>query len=88
MSGGVDPSVAACLMKQDGYDYMGVTMKLYHNEDIGVSKAHTCCSLNDIEDARSVAFQLVRRHQRTLGHLQGLRGIVFAAGYRAGHDCA
>ena len=37
MSGGVDSSVAACLMKQQGYTCMGVTMKLYDNEEIGVS---------------------------------------------------
>lgn len=58
MSGGVDSSVAACLMKEQGYDCMGVTMKLFHNEDIGVSREHTCCSLEDVEDARSVAHQL------------------------------
>lgn len=58
MSGGVDSSVAACLMKEQGYDCMGVTMKLFHNEEIGVSREHTCCSLEDVEDARSVARQL------------------------------
>lgn len=58
MSGGVDSSVAACLMKEQGYDCMGVTMKLFHNEDTGVSREHTCCSLDDVEDARSVARRL------------------------------
>lgn len=58
MSGGVDSSVAACLMKEQAYDCMGVTMKLFHNEEIGVSREHTCCSLEDVEDARSVARQL------------------------------
>lgn len=58
MSGGVDSSVAAFLMKERGYDCMGVTMKLYSNEEIGVSNEKTCCSLNDIEDARSVAVRL------------------------------
>ena len=58
MSGGVDSSVAAFLMKADGYDCVGCTMKLYHNEDIGVSRTHTCCSLDDIEDARAVAYRL------------------------------
>lgn len=55
MSGGVDSSVAAFLTKQTGYDCIGVTMKLFQNEDIGVSRAKTCCSLEDVEDARSVA---------------------------------
>ncbi|MBQ8144959.1 MAG: tRNA 2-thiouridine(34) synthase MnmA [Butyricicoccus sp.] len=58
MSGGVDSSVAALLMKQRGYICIGATMKLFHNEDIGVSRAHTCCSLEDVEDARSVAYAL------------------------------
>ncbi len=58
MSGGVDSSVAAYLMKEQGYECMGVTMKLFHNEDIGISREHTCCSLDDVEDARSVAFTL------------------------------
>lgn len=58
MSGGVDSSVAAFLIKSGGYDCIGCTMKLYQNEDIGISKEHTCCSLNDIEDARAVAYQL------------------------------
>ena len=55
MSGGVDSSVAAYLLKQQGYDCIGVTMKLYENETIGRCNSHTCCSLDDIEDARSVA---------------------------------
>ena len=55
MSGGVDSSVAACLMKQQGYTCIGVTMKLYDNEEIGVSSEKTCCTLKDVEDARFVA---------------------------------
>ena len=55
MSGGVDSSVAAYLMKERGYDCIGATMKLFQNEDIGLSKEHTCCSLDDVEDARNVA---------------------------------
>lgn len=58
MSGGVDSSVAAYLMKEKGYECMGVTMKLFQNEDVGLSKEHTCCSLDDIEDARAVAYRL------------------------------
>lgn len=58
MSGGVDSSVAALLLKEQGYQCTGVTMKLFHNEDIGVRREHTCCSLDDVEDARSVARRL------------------------------
>ena len=58
MSGGVDSSVAAYLMKKQGFECMGVTMKLFQNEDVGISKEHSCCSLDDIDDARSVAYAL------------------------------
>ena len=58
MSGGVDSSLAAKLMKDKGFDCIGCTMKLYHNEDIGVERSRTCCSLDDVEDARSVAYKL------------------------------
>ena len=54
MSGGVDSSVSAYLMKQMGYDCVGVTMKLYDNEDINLCDDKTCCSLSDVEDARAV----------------------------------
>lgn len=58
MSGGVDSSVAVYLIKEQGYDCIGVTMKLFQNEDIGRSRAKTCCSLDDVEDARSVCRRL------------------------------
>ena len=58
MSGGVDSSVAAFLMKEQGCECIGATMKLFHNEDIGVSRTKTCCSLEDVEDARLVALRL------------------------------
>ena len=58
MSGGVDSSVAAFLMKEQGCQCIGATMKLFHNEDIGVKATKTCCSLEDGEDARLVALRL------------------------------
>lgn len=58
MSGGVDSSVAAWLMLHRGYRCEGTTMRLYRNEDIGLSQFHTCCSQRDIDDASEVAFQL------------------------------
>ena len=58
MSGGVDSSAAALLLRDAGYDCVGCTMKLYDNADAGVSRSRTCCSLEDVEDARSAAFRL------------------------------
>jgi len=58
MSGGVDSSVAALKMKESGYDCIGCTMKLFEPEDAGVERERGCCSLLDVEDARSVAFRL------------------------------
>lgn len=58
MSGGVDSSVAALLIKEKGYDSTGITMKLYDNDDIGEKKENTCCSLDDIDDARAVCRKL------------------------------
>jgi len=58
MSGGVDSSVAAYLVKSAGYETAGITLKLFDNYDIGIEKEKTCCSLEDVEDARKVAFQL------------------------------
>jgi tRNA-specific 2-thiouridylase len=54
MSGGVDSSVAAMLAREQGLDCVGITMKLFANEDVGLERG-TCCSLNDAEDARRVA---------------------------------
>ena len=58
MSGGVDSSIAAYLTQQEGYACIGCTMKLYENADADIPAENTCCSLDDIEDARSVAFRL------------------------------
>lgn len=58
MSGGVDSSVAALLLSEAGCECVGATMRLFHNEDAGVSREKSCCSLEDVEDARSVAYQL------------------------------
>ncbi len=54
MSGGVDSSVAAYVMKERGFECMGCTMRLYENDMIGEDLFGTCCSLNDTQDARAV----------------------------------
>ena len=58
MSGGVDSAVAAWMMRQEGWSCIGCTMKLYQNEDAGISRDRGCCSLDDVEDARAVACRL------------------------------
>ena len=58
MSGGVDSSVAAFLTQQAGFDCIGVTMRLYDNMPDECCDSNTCCSLEDVEDARSVARRL------------------------------
>ena len=58
MSGGVDSSVAAYLAIERGLDCIGVTMKLFDNEDAGISREKSCCSLEDTEYARGVAYRL------------------------------
>ena len=58
MSGGVDSSVAAYLVKKSGEDAVGATLKLFSNDDIQLDRTKTCCSLSDVEDARSVALRL------------------------------
>ena len=58
MSGGVDSSVAALLLKEQGFACIGCTMKLYSSDVLPLKTEKTCCSLDDVEDARSVAFHL------------------------------
>jgi len=62
MSGGVDSSVAAYLIKKSGADCVGVTLKLFSNEDVSLDPDKTCCSQKDSEDAKSVAVRLGMDH--------------------------
>jgi tRNA-specific 2-thiouridylase len=63
MSGGVDSSVAAALLHEQGYEVIGVTMRLWTEERPEEFSGHQqCCSVEDIDDARRVAGQLGIRH--------------------------
>lgn len=54
MSGGVDSSVAAALLEEQGYEVIGLSMQLYDQQDGQVSFG-SCCSIDDLQDARRVA---------------------------------
>jgi tRNA-specific 2-thiouridylase len=58
MSGGVDSSVAAAILKKEGYEVTGVTMKIWPEQPGVTQPEGGCCSLSAVEDARRVAFQL------------------------------
>ncbi len=58
LSGGVDSATAAALLREQGYDVVGVTMHLWCQEKLGTTHRRACCSAGDIEDARSVCHRL------------------------------
>lgn len=85
MSGGVDSSVVAGLMKREGYDVIGVTLQLYDHGE-AVHRAGACCAGQDIHDARRVAERLGIPHY-VLDYEQRFKEAVidrFAESYIAG----
>jgi tRNA-specific 2-thiouridylase len=85
MSGGVDSSVVAALLKRDGYDVIGVTLQLY-DHGVAINKAGACCAGQDIHDARRVADRLGIPHY-VLDYESRFRDAVmedFADTYLAG----
>src|SRR5512141_3098048 len=61
MSGGVDSSVTAALLKEEGYDVIGISMQVWDHSRFTAADGErfgACCSLDDIHDARRVAEQI------------------------------
>ena len=85
MSGGVDSSVVAALLKREGYDVIGVTLQLY-DHGTAVHRAGACCAGQDIHDARRVAEAIGIPHY-VLDYESRFRDAVierFAESYLAG----
>ena len=86
MSGGVDSSVAAALVKRAGYDAVGVTLQLYDHGE-AIQRKGACCAGQDIHDARTVAAGLDMPHY-VLDYESRFRENVmdeFVDSYLAGH---
>ncbi len=77
MSGGVDSSVTAALLKERGYDVVGITLQLY-DHGVAVGRSGACCAGQDIQDARDVAGRLGIPHY-VLDYESRFRGEVMDA---------
>ena len=75
MSGGVDSSTVAGMMKKEGYKVLGITLKLYDNSK-EVAKSKQCCSGQDIMDAKRVAHQLDIDHKVLFYQNKFKKGVI------------
>lgn len=86
MSGGVDSSVMAALLHRAGYEVIGISMQLFDKTGLGSGAEGRCCTLDDFQDARRVAFEQGFPHY-VLDFEQRFQEFViegFIRGYEAG----
>jgi len=85
MSGGVDSSVTAALLKAEGYDVVGVTLQLY-DHGAAIHRKGACCAGRDIQDARNVAARLGIPHYVLDYEARFKEAVIdrFAESYAAG----
>ncbi len=86
MSGGVDSCVTAALLKEQGYDVIGITMQLWNHGADGAERFDSCCSLTDVHDARASAHRLGIPHYVVNYEKEFKSGVVdyFASEYAKG----
>jgi tRNA-specific 2-thiouridylase len=86
MSGGVDSAVAAAMLVEQGFEVIGVTMRIWEPPGLDTLAARTCCGLGAAEDARRVAARLGIRHY-VMDFQELFRELIvddYVAEYRAG----
>ncbi len=75
MSGGVDSSTAAGIMKKEGYKVIGITLKLY-DDSKNISQSKQCCAGQDIMDAKRVADKLQIEHKILYYQSKFKQGVI------------
>ena len=95
MSGGVDSSVAALLLKEQGFDVTGVTMRLWSGGDSGDANGPArankrCCSVEDVDDAADAASAIGIPHYVVNFEREFRAGVIdyFLGEYKRGPDAA